>query len=293
MSSHWTGCTVIAVAALAGCEREPSQQRQAYEFLELTVPGADITVASGINDERHVVGWYHQGDRVRGFIYENGAFRTVDYPGAALTQLQGIGPGGEIVGVYRNPGEPKVAYHGFRLITPDKFVEVNHPDHKYSFAQRMLANGTILGCYHGDDFTSSMRAVAFANGKVNILDVPATMHNGATPDGRRIVGLRMDTGQGYIFEDGKVTYLVAPASTSTEAWDINASGVIVGTMVDSASVEHGFVFENGTFIRLDMPESKSTIAFGINAKGDIVGGFDNADGKRRAFIASKGRLVRQ
>lgn len=278
---------------LAGCGRETPGRRPAYEFTELTVPGADVTVASGINDDQHVVGWYHEGDRVRGFIYRNGTYTTVDYPGAALTQLQGIGPGGEIVGVYRKPEEPKVAYHGFRLTMPDSFVEVNHPDHKYSFAQRILADGTILGCYHGDDFTGTMRAVTFANGKVNILDVPATMHNGATPDGRRLVGLRMDTGQGYIFEDGKVTYLVAPASTSTEAWDINASGVIVGTMTDSASVEHGFVFENGAFTPLDAPDSKSTIAFGINAKGDIVGGFDNSEGKRRAFIARRAGTERR
>ena len=292
MRSHWTGCTVIAVAALAGCGRE-SAGRPAYEFTELTVPGADVTVASGINDDRHVVGWYHEGDRVRGFIYRNGAWTTVDYPGAALTQLQGIGPDGEIVGVYRKPGEPKLAYHGFRLTVPGDFVEVNHPDHKYSFAQRILGDGTVLGCYHGDDFIGSMRGVTFANGKFDILDVPATMHNGATPDGRRIVGLRMDTAQGYILEDGKVTYLVAPASTATEAWDINASGVIVGTRVDSASVEHGFVFEKGAFTALDVPSSKSTIAFGINASGDIVGGFDNAEGKRRAFIARRGAAERR
>lgn len=288
----------IAAAMACGDARDEAKDSgtpgagsaQSSPFTELVVPGASTTVASGINSAGVVVGWYDEGERVRGFIYRNGAFTTVDYPDAVLTQLHGIGSDGTIVGAYRKAGETQqfmgrsIAYHGFKLTPTGEFLEVNHPGQKYGIAQRILADGTILGCYHGADLTDSMRGIAIRAGGTSVVEVPATMHNGATPDGRRIVGFDMATARAYQIADGVFTYFSVPGSVVTEAWDINPAGAIVGVFVDSATVKHGFVLTDGEYVTVDYPDAKSTVAFGTNASGDIVGGFTDASGGRRAYI---------
>lgn len=268
---------------------------ESSQFTELKVPGASATVASGINSAGDVVGWYNEGDRVRGFVYRGGAITSVDYPEAVLTQLHGIGRDGTIVGAYRKAGETTqfmgqpVAYHGFRLTPSGEFIEVTQPGHKYTIAQRILEDGTILGCYHGDDFNESMRGIAIRPGRTSVVEVPATMHNGATPDGRKIVGFDMATRRAYLIEDGAFTHFAVPGGVATEAWDMNAAGTIVGMFVDSASVAHGFVLKGGKYVTVDYPNAKSTVAFGMNASGDMVGAFTDASGIRRAYIR-KGSL---
>lgn len=303
--------TLLMFAAATGCGEgdEAAKQSggseleargdQSGAFTEIAVPGAAATVASGIDSAGTVVGWYHEGDSVRGFIYRKGEFTTVDYPGAVLTQLHGIGPDGSLVGAFRMAGETHqfqgkpVAYHGFRLTTSGEFIEVKQPGHKYGIAQRILADGTILGCYHGDDFTESMRGIAIAPGGTSVVDVPATMHNGATPDGSRIVGFDMATRRAYVIDAGVFTYFDAPGSVVTEAWDIDPSGTIVGMFVDSASVAHGFALKDGEFTTIDYPDAKSTVAFGTNARGEIVGAFTDASGSRRGYVRRKATGVRQ
>jgi probable HAF family extracellular repeat protein len=291
---------VVAVLILmAGCadRREPS-----FGFTELAFPGARATVAAGINDAGHIVGWYKQGDVTYGFLYADGNYTSVQYPDAVLTQLVGINSAGDVSGGYRRAGETQtfqgqpIAYHGFVRTRAGEFLEAGHPSHKYSMAQRILADGSIVGCYHDDDFTSmrgtriprrALTATGVNERAITVLDTPSSMNNGGSPDGSRVVGYVMSTGQAYVFENGALKPFTAPNAKSTEAWDINGSGVIVGVAQDSRSISQGFVLENGRFTTISYPGAKSTIAFGINARGDIVGGFEGADGQRRAYVATR------
>ena len=64
------------------------------------------------------------------------------------------------------------------------------------------------------------------------IDVFASMHNGATPDRRLIVGLYMNMmmtpmrQEGYVIDDGQFTPFVVPGSNFTTAWDVNPRGGI-------------------------------------------------------------------
>jgi uncharacterized membrane protein len=291
---------VLCLAVAAGCVGRGEPE---YSFTELTVPDAAVTVAVGINAAGHVVGWFRDAETISGYLYKDGTYTTIAYPGAIMTQLNGISDAGEIVGSYRNPeeaptdGGPAVAYHGFLRTAGGDLLEIRHPDHLYTVAQRILPDGTILGCFHDHDWTTTMRGISLPRRAVTggtiladafeVIEREASMHNGGTPDGRRIVGIVMDTDEAYILEEGRLTMFMAPGAVSTEAWDINPSGVIVGTYADAASVSHGFVLENGRYTTLDVPGAKNTVAFGINARGEIVGGFEAADGQRRGFIARR------
>jgi uncharacterized membrane protein len=282
----------VALLVVVGCRGGGPRLEEAdrpYAFTMLEYPGAEITVASDITDDGRVVGWYTTGGVTKGFVRADGKYTSIEHPGAIVTRVTGAGLDGSLVGAYRKKGKPNVAWYGFLRRPSGEFVAVHHPDHPYSMAQRILNDGTILGCYHGeDDFRTTMHGMTIAEGKIDVLDVPGTMTNGATPDGRKAVGLILgERRSAFIAEGDRVTHLEAPGSTSTEAWDINAAGLIVGAMVDSAKVTRGFVLKGGRWTTIHPPASRSTVAFGINARGEIVGGWEDTLGRRRAYIAAR------
>jgi uncharacterized membrane protein len=279
---------LACLGALAGCR---DRAEAPLDFTRLDVPGSETTIASGINASGHIVGWYRDGtaDRVHGFLLRDGAYTSVDYPDAVLTQLHGIGPDGDIVGSYRKAGEAKMDFHGFRLTPAGAFIDVGVAGHANSIAQRILPDGTILGCYHDDDWTTTMRGVTFAPEGPAILDMPATMSNGGTPDGRTVVGLVMDTRRAFIVDEGVLSLFDAPGSVRTEAWDINPSGTVVGLFEDSTSATHGYLRQGETFTTIDYPGAASTMVFGINAAGDLVGAAKDSTGKPHGFVAKRPR----
>ena len=72
------------------------------EIVVLNFPGADGTVASGINDLGHVVGQYWGSlfgeglQRFHGFLWKDGEYITIDaaFPDAMFTSLSGINNAG-------------------------------------------------------------------------------------------------------------------------------------------------------------------------------------------------------
>ena len=291
-----TSSLVVTLAVcLSGSIASLGADRRAFEFSEIVIPGATLTNAQGINAAGDIVGIYRDaGGRTHGFLLSKGEVTTVDFPGAAATEARGIGPGGEIVGTYRIAGEPAVNIHGFQLHKDGTLSRVDYPNHTSTIPQRILPNGMILGCRHDVDTMGTMHGVRIgADGSSDETDVPATMHNGATPDGSLIVGLYTDMmtgrGEGYVIEDGEFTPFVVPGSNFTAAWDVNPRGEVVGVYRDAANRFHGFVRDGDDYVALDVPGATATRAFGINAGGDVVGAFVDAAGRTRAFIATRKR----
>jgi uncharacterized membrane protein len=71
-------------------------------FTTIAVPGANFTLAEGINDAGVIVGWYFVDGTsgYQGFVDNGGSFTTIDYPGYPNTYLAGINDSGLIVGGY-------------------------------------------------------------------------------------------------------------------------------------------------------------------------------------------------
>jgi uncharacterized membrane protein len=117
------------------------------------------------------------------------------------------------------------------------------------------------------------------------------MHNGATPDGRLIVGLFTDMdnrGKAYLVNRGRFEPFEVPGATLTAGWDINPAGVAVGVYRDAAGKVHGFQFDGASFGTVDFPGASATRVFGINASGDMVGAYVDAAGRTHGFIAQWG-----
>ena len=322
-SQRFAATALAALLSLAACAENPVAPAsstidaanspsfvrgaaRSYTFTRLDVPGAFQTVPSGINAGGVIVGWYFQGTGcprapcvVKGFIFNDGAFTTVVYhnaalTNAALTQLRGVGPSGEIVGSYRMAGEPAVNFHGFILTTGGEFVSIDYPGHTNTIPQRILPDGSILGCYHDNDQMGSMHGILRDKDGFSAVDMATTMNNGGTPSGHRITGLFTDmaTGKGraYVLEDGEFTPFDAPNSSFTAAWDMSPSGTIVGLFQDAALPHstHGYVLEREQFSTIDYPNSAYTDVFGINASGDLVGKFrETATGPFHGYVATR------
>ena len=286
-----------AAFALAGCLLATltlvNAGHEGFDYSEIVVPGATFANAQGINARGDVVGIYRDSaGRTRGYVWKSGVAQTIDYPGAFLTEARGIAPNGDIIGTYRMPGEPSVNVHGFLLKRDGTFINIDYPGHTNTIAQRILPDGTILGCRHDHDTMETMRGIVIApDGTASETDTFSSMHNGATPNGKRITGLFMNMmtnrSESYVIEDGEFTEFMVPGSTLTSAWDMNPRGEIVGVYRDASNRIHGFLRSGDDYLSVDVPEATATRAFGINAGGDIVGAYVDSANRTRAFIATR------
>src|SRR5207247_6259484 len=175
-----------------------------------------------------------------GVFLRNGDFTTIDVPDA-LTSARAISPGGNIVGIYRGASEPAVNAHGFLLSRQGDTTLIAFPRHTNTIPQRILPDGTILGCRHDKDTMGSMRGVAFDRSGPSEIAAFASMNNGATPDRRRIVGLWTNgtRGEGYTIDDGVFTSFMVPGSDLPAAWDVNPAPEIAGVH-PTATRHHAF-----------------------------------------------------
>ena len=258
-------------------------------FTAIDVPGAILTNAQGINSQGDIVGTYNDAaGQQHGFMRSGGRYRTIDFPNARATFARGINDSGDIVGTYQRQGETGgVPSHGFLLTRRGGLLAVDYPGHLNTIPQRILADGTILGCYHDADTMGTMHGMMFHRG-FSAMDMSMSMNNGATPDGEYMVGLFTDTdgrGKGYVVKGSSFSALEVPSALSTAAWDVNASHIVVGVYTDTGGTVHGFQFDGRNFSRVDMPAAAITRVFGINKLGDMVGAFVDVAGRTHGFVA--------
>ena len=282
-------CLTVLTLAGSGAERT-------LVFSTIDFPGAILTNAQGINAGGEIVGSYNDSatpSKTHGFLLSGGQFQTIDFPGARATVARGIGPGGDIVGTYQKPNETGgVPSHGFLLNNRGEYFKVDYPNRLNTIAQRILPDGTILGCYHDNDTMGSMHGMSFSR-RSGFEGFPEemTMHNGATPDGRLIIGLFTDMdgrGKAYFLNRSRFEPFEVPGATFTAGWDINQAGIAVGVYRDAAGKFHGFQFDGAEFVTIDYPGATATRVFGINAGGDMVGAYVDAASRTHAFIAQWG-----
>jgi hypothetical protein len=277
-----SACADATSPASTLAPRTPSVDRRTptFEYETIDVPGAVSTSPQGINANGDISGAYVAGGRTHGFIRQNGIITPIDYPTADNTDTRGIGPDGTVVGTYWNVEEEASALHGYRRTPDGTFHRVHYEGHLYEIPQRILPDGTILGCRHDHDLMGSMRGIMIRGDETSeTTDIFASMNNGATPNGRLVVGLYTNMmvtpnrTESYVIDvtRGETTTFIVPGSVATSAWDVNPRGDIVGVFRDAALLFHGFVRTDAGFTQIDVPGATATRAFGINARGEVVG----------------------
>ncbi len=292
------------------------------------------TAAHGIGPAGQIVGAYADGSGVEhGYLYSHGTFTTIDVPGTLVglspnvrlqTSVNGINPAGDMVGDYfAVPGSPDapgcvIAFsppcdRGF-LYSHGQFSSVLVPDHLGSVPNSIAPDGTIYGCLHDQKFGIQMfgfvrdQSGNFKTFKYQTLEagggeltdsnqsVPASMNNGATPDGSMIVGQYSPPGSlphGYIVQNGVFQDYFITSAMATQIWGIDSGGDFVGfyrTAPGNAGV-HGFVHYADaatlfTIVTIDYPNGTRTLAQAINPAGAIVGSYLDMAGVQHGFLAA-------
>ena len=280
----------VAVTLFVVCTLVSTVNGAGLMFTTVDVPGATTTNAQGINHQGDIVGTFiDAAGQQHGFLRSGSQYRTIDFPGARASFARGINDAGDIVGTYQRQGETGgVPQHGFLLTRRGGLLAVDYPGHLNTIPQRILDDGTILGCYHDNDTMGSMHGMQFRRG-FSAIDMTMSMHNGATPDGDYIVGLFTDMdgrGKAYVMDGMSFSSLEVPGALSTAAWDVNPSRVVVGVYTDAAGAIHGFQYDGRSFTRVDAPGASVTRIFGTNDRGDVVGNFVDAAGRTHGFVGT-------
>jgi len=308
-----------------------------FKFVSIDVPNATATWAMGIGPGGQIVGGYMDADgNEHGYLYRAGTFTTIDVPGSLAGlpddpvtrkpvilegEVNGINPGGDMVGDYFAPpgaaGAPTcvVAFsppcqRGF-LYRHGQFSNVLSPDHAGSIPSSITPDGSIYGCVHDQNLTTTMfgfvrthagdfKTLQAGGGEVasGTESHPRSMNNGATPDSSFIVGLYVPPGaaraHGYTVQNGVFTDYLFPGSTATQNWGINPDGNFVGTYRDTSGLFHGFLQPSDGSAPISINfidpatgiEAVQTRTLSINPGGAIVGFYIDGDRNEHGFMAA-------
>jgi probable HAF family extracellular repeat protein len=221
----------------------------------LNFPGADTTLAFGINDLGHVVGQYGGSlfgsglDRFHGFLWQDGVYTTIDapFPDAMHTTLLAINKRGQIIGTYlrHRPGSS----------------EINDYDSEVAFL------------YDNGNFT----VLDFPGAKTPFLCCGPTTFPMDINNRGQVIGSTYDGNgnpQFFLYDDGE--YLVITGLSENvldaydysvvhgpSAWGINDKREIAGTYLQRVPCEtcgiageDGYRFERHSFIAVPQKPSK-------------------------------------
>jgi probable HAF family extracellular repeat protein len=169
-----------------------------------------------------------------GFIYDDGAFTTLDAPGASDTTPQAINDRGDVAGTYYNG-----SYHGF-IYDDGTFTTLDAPGALATHAQAIDNRGDVAGYY----YDGSDHGFVYDNGTFTTLNAPgATSTRAQAIDNRGdVAGIYTDSSgstHGFVYDNGTFTTLDAPGATDTFPQAINNRGDVAGYYSDSVS--HAFV----------------------------------------------------
>ncbi|MBN9663874.1 MAG: hypothetical protein J0H49_37085 [Acidobacteria bacterium] len=284
------GLTATALLSAA----DSSQKSPNFsKFVTIDVPWADSTVAAmGIGPSGDVVGMYLDGANTRGFLLQNGVFRTIDFPDANVVKTFAckINAAGTIIGTVMTAGEcPHCApwLQGiFRAYTfkKDTYTSFTIPGAFYTWAYEINPRGDMVGEFQRNETNYPVHGfILKKGGDLTQVDFPEAVWSGiqginANGDYAGWGGdISIATFHGYVVINGKLTRIDVPGYAWTIASGINDQGEVVGTSFDADFNGHGYFWSKGVRTSIEFPGAIGTILNGINNRGDIAGEYVMVD----------------
>ena len=211
-------------------------------FTTYDFPGSKNTYFYALGNNGQAAGHYEANDGLyHGVILEDGELRQYDYPGAVQTFIRGISDAtGKLTGDFIDASGVRRGFSG------DLIVEV--PGARATFADFVHAGGVIAGSYV--DAEGIYHAyVRLANGNFASLDLPGApdleyFYYHGINDAGFLVGRAKAVGdvpRTYSGPFGSLGEVRFPGSVSTEGWNINQDGSIVGHYDSPDGRRHGFI----------------------------------------------------
>jgi uncharacterized membrane protein len=156
-------------------------------YKTIDYPGAEFTVATGINDSDTIVGYYLVDGIYHGFQDVGGTLTTIDEPGASFTQIFGINNAGQISGSYSG-GDCAIVTCGF-LYQNGTFTKIVAPGSISTAVYGVSNSGMVVGSYamgNGAAHGFSESGGVFADVDVPTADVGTTVVLGANASGELV-----------------------------------------------------------------------------------------------------------
>ena len=230
---------------------------------------------------------------------DQAVFLSIDYPGATLTNAQGINAGGDIVGFYN---DTQGKQHGF-LLSDGIFTSIDYPGSTQTDARGINPGGDIVGSYTlAPGGPANIHGYLLRAGTFSPLQYPG--HSGMfaqriTPNGD-IYGCYHDTDtsgsmHGMSLMRMARSYMPMGFDTQTSSMRNGATpngSTIAGMYTDLATgLTHGYLVQDGTFEPFDVPGSNLTQAWDINPRGEVAGVFRDTSGKFHGFTLRGGEVT--
>jgi len=239
-----------------------------FNFTLFRYPGASLTFAQGINNNRDLFGVVGEPFET-GFLYQNGNYSL--FPG-----IVDINDKGMIL--FNSPSGPAIFFN--EQVTP-----LNVPGSIVAFNNNgtvLLSSGFVKGGVFYSVYYPGSSSTAISG--INDLDEVVGSYSAG------------GTTHGFLYKDGAYTTIDFPGSTFSHAYATNNNGEIVGNYFASNETVgtpgiQGFIYQNGSYETFDAfnfhSQEAATEPMGINDFGVITGGqFDGPNGMHASFVAT-------
>ena len=226
-----------------------------------------------------------------GFVYSVATeiSTPVVYPNAVLTNVFGVNSGGLVAGRYYDQSD---VHHGFYLVA-GTYISFDPPGSVQTDPLGMSPANTVFGTYLGTDFKNhGFLFDQFFN--TTVIDYPGalfTQVNALNSHNQAAGSYSLPSGgaeHAFFWQNGNYTELQLAQSAGIEASVMNESGVVGGTYVDGANVQHGFVWKTATgqVLTFDAPSGGTGLFVTAINNQKQVAGFYQAGKKRIGFLAT-------
>ena len=210
---------------------------ETYDF-----PGSQGTYFYALGNDGTAAGHYQDSDGLyHGVILENGELRRYDFPGAVQTEIYGLSDAtGALTGNFIDADGVRRGFSG------DTIVE--RPGASATYADFVSFVGNVVGSYVDTEgvYHAYMRSPV---GRFLSIDLPNATNleyfflHGLN-NARAVVGRAKAAGdvpRTYVGSPLNLQELRVPGSVSTEGWNINQDGSVVGHYDSADGRRHGFV----------------------------------------------------
>jgi probable HAF family extracellular repeat protein len=245
------------------------------------VPNSTWTEASGVNDLGQVVGTYTDADGVaHGFMYQNGVYTVLDYPGMSHNYAFGINNDGAVVGSF-SPVIPRGPYSASLRTSAGVWSAYDFPGHETD-GRAINSAGHIVGIYNSGPGTPDHGFLKIGDNYTSIdyPGAPITFVMGINDAGLVTGTYRNTQGlvNGFVYVNGTYTSIAYPNATETIVTEINNANTIVGWKIEAGKTS-GYVLNGARYRPVIVPFSgaANTKPRGINELGAIVGSYTAPD----------------
>ena len=230
----------------AGYTRSPDGKTVGFTIIDdvfttYDFPGAQETRFYALSNDRRAAGYYVDSDgHHRGVVLENGELTQYDFSGAVQTEIYGIGDAtGALTGNFIDASGVRRGFSG------DLIIEA--PGATATFADFVNTQGVIVGSYIDADgaYQAYMRT---PDERFAFLPLPKGLNleylflHGINDAG--VLVLRLDGGRGPRTMTGPFDVMHTlrfPGAVSTEGWNINQDGSVVGYYNTADGRRYGFI----------------------------------------------------